>query len=92
VLNHVISSTIAARHLPSARFARYEGIDRRAFSACPAVEGGAVKLVVTAIVVAFVLFYVMTSPDQAANIVQGTWAIAVNVAHGVGSFINKLVS
>jgi hypothetical protein len=48
--------------------------------------------VVTGLIVAFVLFYVMTSPDQAANIVHGTWDLAVNVAHGVGSFLNKLAS
>jgi hypothetical protein len=51
-----------------------------------------VKLVVPGIVVAFVLFYIMTSPDQAANIVHSTWHVGVNVAHGVGGFINKLAS
>jgi len=51
-----------------------------------------VKLVVPGIVVAFLLFYIVTSPDQAANIVHGTWHVAVNVAHGVGGFINKLAA
>lgn len=50
------------------------------------------KLVVPGIVVAFLIFYIMTSPAQAANIVHGTWHLAVNVAHGVGGFINKLAS
>lgn len=50
------------------------------------------KLVVPGIVVAFLIFYVMTSPDQAANIVHSTWHVAVDVAHGVGRFLNKLAS
>lgn len=50
------------------------------------------KLVVTGIVGAFLLFYMMTSPDQAANIVQATWHAAVNIAHGVGGFLNQLAS
>ncbi len=50
------------------------------------------KRVVAGLVVAFLIFYIMTSPDAAANIVQGTWHVAVNVAHGVGRFLNKLAS
>jgi hypothetical protein len=56
------------------------------------VGGGAVKKVVTWLIVAFLIFYVMTSPDHAANIVHGTWHIAVRVAHGVGGFLNRLAS
>jgi hypothetical protein len=51
-----------------------------------------VKLVIPGIVLAFLIFYITTSPDQAANIVHSTWHVAVNVAHGVGGFINKLAS
>jgi hypothetical protein len=51
-----------------------------------------VKRVVAALVVLFLVFYIMTSPDAAANIVHNTWQVAVNVAHGVGTFLNKLAS
>lgn len=50
------------------------------------------KLVITAAIAIFVIFYVMTSPSNAANIVHGGWHDAVNVAHGVGSFVDKLTS
>ncbi len=50
------------------------------------------KKVVTWLIVAFLIFYIMTFPDNAANIVQGTWHVAVNVAHGVGGFLNRLSS
>jgi hypothetical protein len=51
-----------------------------------------VKRVVAALVVVFLVFYIMTSPDAAANIVHTTWHAAVKVAHGVGNFLNKLAS
>jgi hypothetical protein len=54
--------------------------------------GGVVKLVVAGVIVAFVLFYVMTSPSQAADIVHTGWNSAVNVAHGIGDFVDKLAS
>ncbi len=50
------------------------------------------KLVVVGLVAAFLIFYVMTSPVQAAHIVQHSWTVAVHVAHGVGTFVNKLAS
>lgn len=50
------------------------------------------KVVIAGVVVAFLIFYVMTSPDQAANIVHSSWHSAVNVAHGVGHFVDKLSS
>ena len=50
------------------------------------------KTVIIGAVVAFLVFYIMTSPDQAANIAQGGWDTAVNVAHGLGDFVNKLAS
>jgi len=58
----------------------------------PRPGGGVLKLVVTAAVVIFLVFYMMTSPDQAANIVHHSWHGAVNVAHGIGGFLNKLSS
>jgi hypothetical protein len=48
--------------------------------------------VVTGLVVAFLIFFVMTQPSSAANIFHGTWHVAVNVAHGLGNFISKLSS
>ena len=46
----------------------------------------------TKLVIAFLLFYIMTSPDQAANIFHTGWHSVVNIAHGVGKFVNKLAS
>ena len=50
------------------------------------------KTAIIGLVAAFVLFYVVTSPDQAANIANGAWGVAVNVAHGIGRFFDKLAS
>lgn len=50
------------------------------------------KKVVVVLIVAFLVFYVMNSPNQAANMVHGTWHVTVNVAHGAGGFLNKLAS
>ncbi len=51
-----------------------------------------VKLALAGLVAAFVIFYVMTSPDQAANIAKGSWHLVTHIAHGVGSFLDKLSS
>lgn len=48
--------------------------------------------VVTGLVVVFLIFFIMTSPTQAADIFHSTWHLAVNVAHGLGSFVDKLAS
>lgn len=50
------------------------------------------KLVIAAVVVAFVIFYATTSPTQAAHIFHTGWHSAVHVAHGIGSFVDKLSS
>ena len=50
------------------------------------------KVGVSGIVAAFVIFFVMTSPDNAANIVHAGWHLAVNVAHGLRDFVDKLSS
>ena len=50
------------------------------------------KLAVVGLVVAFVLFYIVTSPDQAANITSAGWSGLVNIAHGIGAFFNKLAA
>lgn len=51
-----------------------------------------VKIAIAGLVGAFLLFYIMTSPDQAATMVKGAGHLATNVAHGVGDFLNKLTS
>jgi len=56
------------------------------------LEDAAVKLVAVGAVVVFLVFYIMTSPDQAAHIVHHGWHTAVSVAHGIGDFVNKLAS
>ena len=50
------------------------------------------KLAIPGVIIAFLIFYVMTSPDQAANIFHSGWHSVVNVAHGLGRFVNKLSS
>ncbi len=50
------------------------------------------KLVVAGVVAAFLIFYIMTSPDNAVDIVHQGWKVTVNVAHGVGTFVDKLSS
>jgi hypothetical protein len=51
-----------------------------------------VKLAIAALLGAFLIFYIMTSPDQAADIAKGIGQLASDVAHGVGNFIDKLDS
>jgi hypothetical protein len=51
-----------------------------------------VKVAILGLVGAFIVFYIMTSPDQAATIVKGTGHLATSVAHGVGDFLDKLAS
>jgi hypothetical protein len=51
-----------------------------------------VKVAIAGLIGAFVVFYIMTSPDQAATMVKGAGQLATNVAHGVGDFLKKLAS
>jgi hypothetical protein len=51
-----------------------------------------VKVAIAGLIGAFVIFYIMTSPDQAATMVKGAGTLATNVAHGVGDFLDKLAS
>lgn len=50
------------------------------------------KIVIVGLIGAFVLFYVVTSPDQAATVVKGAGHLATSVAHGVGNFFDRLAS
>jgi hypothetical protein len=51
-----------------------------------------VKITIVGLVVAFLIFYIMTSPTQAADIAKGIGHLTTDVAHGVGSFLDKLAS
>jgi multisubunit Na+/H+ antiporter MnhB subunit len=51
-----------------------------------------VKVAIAAVVGAFVLFYIITSPNHAADIAESTWHVTVNIAHGIGHFFDKLSS
>lgn len=48
------------------------------------------KKLIAAVLVAFVIFYVVTSPDDAAKISHTVWHGVVNTAHGVSTYIDKL--
>ena len=50
------------------------------------------KAVIAVLVAAFLLFYIITSPDNAASIATGGWDAVVGIAHGIGRFVNKLGS
>jgi hypothetical protein len=51
-----------------------------------------VKIAAAGLVAAFVIFYIMSSPDQAAHIAKGTGHLVAHVAHGIGQFLDKLSS
>jgi hypothetical protein len=51
-----------------------------------------VKVAIAGLIGAFLVFYIMSSPDQAAGMVKGIGHVATNVAHGVGNFLDKLAS
>lgn len=50
------------------------------------------KVAISGIIVAFLVFYVVTSPDQAANVFHTSWHAVVNIAHGIGHFFDKVTS
>lgn len=50
------------------------------------------KRVIAGLVAALVLFYIITSPGQSASVAHGAWNAAVSVAHGIGTFFDKLAS
>jgi hypothetical protein len=51
-----------------------------------------VKIAIAGLVGAFLIFYVMTSPDQAADIAKGVGHLTTHVARGIGDFLDKLAS
>jgi hypothetical protein len=50
------------------------------------------KVAVGGVLGAFVLFYILTSPDNAASMAHGVGHFVTYVAHGVGHFLDKLSS
>jgi hypothetical protein len=51
-----------------------------------------VKVAAAGVVVLFVVFYIVTSPDNAASMAHGAGHLVANVAHGIGKFLDKLTS
>ena len=51
-----------------------------------------VKVVIASAVVLFVVFYIVTSPDNAASMAHGAGHLVSHVAHGIGNFLDKLAS
>jgi hypothetical protein len=49
-----------------------------------------VQLLVGAVVGIYVLFFVVTSPDQAVKITHTAWDIVIHTAHGISTYIGKL--
>ena len=50
------------------------------------------KIAIAGVIGAFLIFYIMTSPDQAAHIATGTGHFVDHLAHGIARFVNKLAS
>ncbi|MGI8679486.1 MAG: hypothetical protein ACR2LX_12540 [Jatrophihabitans sp.] len=51
-----------------------------------------VKVAIAAVIGAFLVYYLLTSPDHAAEIVRGIGHFTSRLAHGVGHFIDTLAS
>jgi hypothetical protein len=73
------------------RYQRNSGAPTGAFERC-CEEADVVVKVAALAVVAFLVFYIMTSPDQAAEIAKSTGHLVGSVAHGIGHFVDKLAS
>jgi hypothetical protein len=51
-----------------------------------------VKKIVLWTVGAFFIYAVITSPSQAANIVQGAWSIILHAFASIGAFFNDILN
>ena len=51
-----------------------------------------VKAAVAVLLGAFVVFYIMNSPTQAADMVHNVWHTTVAVAHGFAHFFDRVAS
>jgi hypothetical protein len=65
---------------------------RGAPAATPRRNPPVVKIAALGLVGAFLIFYIMTSPNQAADIATGLGHLTDHVAHGIGKFIDNLAS
>jgi hypothetical protein len=70
----------------------YEVRQRAAPVIAPRRHQPMVKPAIAGLLGAFLIFYIMTSPDQAASIAKGIGHLTTSVAHGVGKFLDKLSS
>ncbi|MDQ6851871.1 MAG: hypothetical protein M3070_18400 [Actinomycetota bacterium] len=48
------------------------------------------KVALSGALIAFLVFFVVTQPQHAADIFHSAWNVIVNVAHGIGDFLGKL--
>jgi len=51
-----------------------------------------VKRIVLTLVVVFAAFYVITRPEEAANIVQGAFGAVFSATEAIGQFFSTLAS
>lgn len=49
-----------------------------------------VKKLTVWVCVAFVVFFIISSPDNAANITHNLWNGTVDIAHSIGRFLSQL--
>lgn len=46
--------------------------------------------VTSGLLIAFVIFYVVVSPDHSARIAEGTWHLVQHVAHSIRKVVDDL--
>ena len=51
-----------------------------------------VKRIILALVVVFAAFYVITRPEDAANVVQGAFGAVFTATESIGQFFSSLAS
>ncbi len=44
------------------------------------------------VIIAFVVFYLVVSPDQAAHIAEGTWHLIQRIADGIKKLVDDLAT
>jgi hypothetical protein len=74
---------------------RYERAEVRRTRAPVLSERGdepLVKVAVAGVVVLFLVFYIVNSPDNAASMAHSAGHLVSHVAHGIGNFLDKLAS
>lgn len=48
------------------------------------------RVAISGALIAFLVFFVATQPQHAADMFHSGWHVIVNVAHGIGDFLGKL--